>query len=162
MIGHPEGVSVMGRRPLVLLLVLGLAAATLGVAGAAAPAAAEPATVTVAGSFQQELGCPGDWQPECAATHLTLDAEDGVWQGTFPLPAGTWEYKAALDGTWAENYGADGADQLAYILHRGDTKDPGPDQFLVFDTYGHEVWQLQGADPERPYAAPPAAMAAGP
>jgi hypothetical protein len=57
---------------------------------------------------------------------------------------------------------SDGADQLAYILHRGDTKDPGPDQFLVFDTYGHEVWQLQSADPERPYAAPPAAMAAGP
>jgi hypothetical protein len=50
---------------------------------------------------------------------------------------------------------ADGADQLAYILHRGDTKDPGPDQFLVFDTYGHEVWQVQGADPENPYVAPP-------
>ncbi len=49
---------------------------------------------------------------------------------------------------------ADGADQLAYILHRGDTKDPGPDQFLVFAVDGHEVWQLQGADPERPYVAP--------
>jgi Bacterial pullanase-associated domain len=48
----------------------------------------------------------------------------------------------------------DGADQLAYILHRGDTKDPGPDQFLVFDAYGHEIWQLQGADPENPYVAP--------
>ena len=33
-------------------------------------------------------------------------------------------------------------------------KDPGPDQFLVFDTYGHEVWQLRGADPENPYVAP--------
>ena len=40
-------------------------------------------------------------------------------------------------------------------LHRGHTKDPGPDQFLVFDAYGHEVWQLQGADPEKPYVAPP-------
>ena len=48
----------------------------------------------------------------------------------------------------------DGADQLAYIIHRGDTKDPGPDQFLVFATYGHEVWQVQGADPEKPYVAP--------
>ena len=96
----------MARRPLVLLLVPGLVAATLGVAGPVTPAAAEPATVTVAGSFQQELGCPGDWQPECAATHLTLDADDGVWQGSFPLPAGSWEYKAALDGTWDENYGA--------------------------------------------------------
>ncbi|HKX69708.1 MAG TPA: hypothetical protein VJM75_00690 [Acidimicrobiales bacterium] len=50
---------------------------------------------------------------------------------------------------------ADGADQLAYVLHRGDTEDPGPDQFLVFDAYGHEVWQVQGADPENPYVAPP-------
>jgi hypothetical protein len=48
----------------------------------------------------------------------------------------------------------DGADQLAYIIHRGDEKDPGPDQFLVFDAFGYEVWQLQGADPEAPYVAP--------
>ena len=40
------------------------------------------------------------------ATHLTLDSDDGVWQASFPVPAGSWEYKAALDGTWAENYGA--------------------------------------------------------
>ena len=39
---------------------------------------------------------------------------------------------------------ADGADQLAYILHRGDTKGPGPDQFLDFALDGHEVWQLRG------------------
>jgi glycosidase len=96
----------MAHRPLVLLLVPGIIAATLGVAGTAGPAAAEPTTVTVAGSFQQELGCPGDWQPECATTHLALDADDGVWQASFPLPAGSWEYKAALEGTWAENYGA--------------------------------------------------------
>jgi glycosidase len=96
----------MARRPLMLVPVLGLVAATLGLAGTASPAAAEPATVTIAGSFQQELGCPGDWQPECPATHLTFDADDGVWQASFPLPAGNWEYKAALDGTWAENYGA--------------------------------------------------------
>ena len=63
-------------------------------------------SVTVAGSFQQELGCPGDWQPDCAATQLTAGAYDGVWQASFALPAGTWEYKAALDGTWDENYGA--------------------------------------------------------
>ena len=49
----------------------------------------------------------------------------------------------------------DGAEQLAYILHRGETKDPGPDQSLDFATYGHEVWQLQDADPENPYVAPP-------
>jgi pullulanase len=48
----------------------------------------------------------------------------------------------------------DGATELAYILHRGDTKDPGPDQFLTFADYGHEVWQLENADPESPYILP--------
>lgn len=48
----------------------------------------------------------------------------------------------------------DGAKELAYIIHRGDEKDPGADQFLDFGIYGYEVWQLQGADIERPYVLP--------
>ena len=96
----------MGRRIVVLAVVLGLTATTAGVAGPAQVAGAAPTTVTIAGSFQSELGCPGDWQPECALTQLTLDPDDGVWQASFALPAGTWEYKAALDGSWDENYGA--------------------------------------------------------
>ncbi len=66
----------------------------------------EPSSVTVAGDLQEELGCPGDWQPDCAATHLSFDAEDGVWQGTFIVPAGSWQYKAPLNDSWSENYGA--------------------------------------------------------
>src|SRR5215211_9439885 len=31
---------------------------------------ANPTNVTVAGSLQSELGCSGDWQPDCANTHL--------------------------------------------------------------------------------------------
>ncbi len=68
--------------------------------------AQQPTSVTAAGSFQAELGCPGDWQPDCAATHLTYDAADDVWQGAFTVPTGAWEYKAALDNSWDENYGA--------------------------------------------------------
>ena len=65
-----------------------------------------PTSVTIAGSLQSELGCPGDWQPECASTHVGYDAADDVWQGTFALPAGSFEYKAALNNSWDENYGA--------------------------------------------------------
>ncbi len=64
-----------------------------------------PTSVTIAGSLQSELGCPGDWQPDCAATHLAYDAGDDVWQGSFTLPAGGYEYKAALNDSWTENYG---------------------------------------------------------
>ena len=71
-----------------------------------APTPDEPAMVTVAGSLQSELGCDGDWQPDCSATQLTYDAVDGVWQQAFNVPAGSWEYKAPLNGSWDENYGA--------------------------------------------------------
>ncbi|MDF1552573.1 MAG: PKD domain-containing protein [Deferrisomatales bacterium] len=64
-----------------------------------------PASVTLAGSLQAELGCPGDWQPDCAVTGLAYDGDDDVWQQTLTIPAGSWEYKAALNGTWVENYG---------------------------------------------------------
>ncbi len=33
---------------------------------------------------------------------------DDVWQGTFSLPAGNYEYKAALNNSWDENYGLHG------------------------------------------------------
>jgi glucan 1,4-alpha-glucosidase len=66
-----------------------------------------PTAVTVAGSLQSEAGCAGDWDPACAVTHLAYDANDDVWQGTFSLPAGAYEYKAALNDSWDENYGLD-------------------------------------------------------
>ncbi len=72
---------------------------------ASAPALGLPISVTMAGNFQSELGCPGDWQPECVSTQLSYDADDDVWQGTWDIPAGEWEYKAALNGNWDENYG---------------------------------------------------------
>ncbi len=65
-----------------------------------------PTSLTIAGSLQSELGCAGDWDPACAATHLTYDASDDVWQGTWTVPAGSYEYKAALNDSWDENYGA--------------------------------------------------------
>ena len=71
----------------------------------AATATPDPTSVTIAGSLQSEAGCCGDWDPACATTHLTYDAADDVWQGTFALPAGSYEYKAALNDAWDENYG---------------------------------------------------------
>jgi pullulanase-type alpha-1,6-glucosidase len=81
-------------------------ALTITVGPAGADHTADPGSVTVVGSLQDELGCPGAWQPECANTHLAFDANDTVWQGTFAVPAGSFEYKAALNDSWDENYGA--------------------------------------------------------
>ena len=85
-----------------VLLALALLSLIPGAALANTPT---PQFVTVAGSLQSELGCPNDWMPDCAATHLAFDPVDDVWQGTFDVPAGGYQYKAALNNSWTENYG---------------------------------------------------------
>src|SRR5574338_848413 len=93
-----------------IFLIVSMLLSTFAALGAPSSARAAdtpaPTSVTIAGSLQSELGCPGDWQPECATTHLAYDASDAVWQGTWTVPAGNWEYKAALNDGWGENYGA--------------------------------------------------------
>ncbi len=63
-------------------------------------------TVALVGSLQSEIGCAGDWDPACPNTELTYDANDDVWQATFDLPAGSFEYKVALNNSWDVSYGA--------------------------------------------------------
>lgn len=72
-------------------------------------------SVTIAGSMQSEIGCPGDWQPECASAHLMYDADDDVWQNTWDIPAGSWAYKAALNDSWDVNYGLNATQNGANI-----------------------------------------------
>ena len=72
--------------------------ASLGVV-AAGPASAAATSVTLVGSLQDELGCSKDWQPDCAASTLDRVGDTPVFSGTFEVPAGTYEYKVALDGT---------------------------------------------------------------
>ena len=67
-----------------------------------------PEMVVLPGSFQSELGCSGDWQPFCEETALVYDERSELWASTFTIPAGDWEYKVALDGTWDVNYGVGG------------------------------------------------------
>ena len=81
-----------------------------------------------------------------------------MWTGAATETAWTDPIRPSSQDTFGAVFRVDlvdGAEQLAYILHRGETKDPGPDQSIDFATYGHEVWQLQDADPENPYVAPP-------
>ncbi|OFI39327.1 alpha-amylase [Arthrobacter sp. SW1] len=69
----------------------------------------QPGAVSAPGSLNSELGCAGDWMPDCAQAQLTFDPADGLWKLTAELPAGSYEFKAALNGSWAENYGLGGA-----------------------------------------------------
>jgi pullulanase-type alpha-1,6-glucosidase len=76
---------------------------------------ANPDSVNIPGTHQDELGCSSEWQPDCEDTMLTYDEEDDVWQETFEIqPANDDDkmgprYKAALNGSWSENYGQNAA-----------------------------------------------------
>ena len=119
-------------------------AAVLGfvLAAVAWPAAARaddtplPSTVTLVGSLQSELGCPGDWQPECAQTALApVAGSPGVFRATFDVPAGGYEYKVALNGSWDENYGAGGVAGGSNIA----LKAPGGALTFTYDHHSHVI-----------------------
>ena len=100
-------------RPLSRALAALTAAAVAGVGLVAAvgtPAAAADRTVALVGSLQGELGCPDDWQPACAETELAPTGTAGVYAADFTVPAGSYEYKVAIDDSWDEAYGKDGGD----------------------------------------------------
>ena len=69
------------------------------------------AVIAVApGNFQSELGCPGDWQPDCLRSMLQdLDGDGTYTFTTTALPAGNYEMKVAINESWNENYGEGGA-----------------------------------------------------
>jgi pullulanase-type alpha-1,6-glucosidase len=76
----------------------------------------QPSLVVIPGTIQSVLGCDGDWQPDCEVTALTFDEEDQLWSAIFELPAGDYEYKVALDGSWDVNYGLHAEQNGANIL----------------------------------------------
>jgi pullulanase-type alpha-1,6-glucosidase len=95
------------RLALALIVALLTLSAVLprGFTAQAAPAAQADLMVVVPGTIQSKLGCDADWKPDCTKTQLTYDAANGLYRGTFELPAGSYEYKVAIGGSWNENYG---------------------------------------------------------
>lgn len=84
-------------------------------------AAEEPRTFALVGSLQSELGCAEDWAPACAETELTATGTPGVFAAEFMIPAGTWEYKVAVNDTWDEAYGLNGGGDNIPLTVAGDT-----------------------------------------
>jgi arabinogalactan oligomer/maltooligosaccharide transport system substrate-binding protein len=64
--------------------------------------------VNLPGSYQDKVGCGGQWDPACTKTAM-VKGDDGLYRLTVQIPAGDYEYKVAMDGAWTTNYGSDGA-----------------------------------------------------
>ncbi len=88
----------------------------------------QPDAVSVPGSHGSEIGCAADWDPPCDAIQLSLD-DDLVWKGTFSPQAGQYAFKAAINRSWDENYGAGAQRNGSDIFY--DT--PGGDVSFYFD-----------------------------
>ena len=123
--------------------LLGLATLVTLVASLAplAPARADhradpPATVTLVGSLQDEVGCAEDWAPACEASGFEQLA-DGSWELETDVPPGTYEYKVAVNGSWDENYGlggAQGGDDISLAL------DAETEVTFFYDRATNAVW----------------------
>ncbi|CRK57908.1 Neopullulanase / Maltodextrin glucosidase [Alloactinosynnema sp. L-07] len=84
------------------------------------------------------------------------------WTGSLE-PSPGWTQSRPADGS--DGFGihwsvplAPGAAGLSNIIHKGDTKDPGSDQFLDVGGTGHEVWFISGSarpDGSANYVLPP-------
>ncbi|MFC1996128.1 alpha-amylase family glycosyl hydrolase [Chloroflexota bacterium] len=107
-------------RLLPFVIVYVLAAACLS------PTLPVSSGVTLTGDLQTELGCKGDWAPNCAATQLTKQG-NGVWRGVFNIPMGNWQYRMALNDTRELSYPSDtkllsvGADTEVYFYYDNKT-----------------------------------------
>jgi len=64
--------------------------------------------VNLPGSYQDQVGCGGTWDPACEATAMKK-GDNGLYTLTVKLTAGDYEFKVAMDGAWTVNYGSDGA-----------------------------------------------------
>ena len=64
--------------------------------------------VVLCGDLQTVGGASAKWAPSDMATKMT-PADHGFYTFTIKnLPAGTYNYKIAINGSWAENYGLNG------------------------------------------------------
>ncbi|WP_243399687.1 glycosidase [Arthrobacter glacialis] len=73
----------------------------------------QPTSVALAGDFGTTLGAVENWDPSHNNVQMSLDAKQGTWKLTADLPAGQYSYKAVVNGSWDENYGAFGVNDGA-------------------------------------------------
>jgi hypothetical protein len=66
-------------------------------------------TPYIVGDFFEEAGVGKDWQAEDSTLLLKDDEWDGIYEGTFTIPAGDYAFKITNGKSWDESYGVDGA-----------------------------------------------------
>jgi len=104
-------------------------------AAAAAQEHSTPQSVSFPGTIGSALG-GADWAPDDPAVQATGEGL-GVWALVADLPAGEYEFKVAINGSWDENYGLGGERNGPNIPLRLDS--PATVTFR-YDAATHAVW----------------------
>jgi len=107
----------------------------------------------VPGSHQGEIGCPDtmlstdefDWSPDCLQTLLQDPDNDGIYEyRTTKIPDGNYEAKVALNQSWADNFGDEGAPgggNIAFVVTK-----PNADVLFTWDSESKiMIIQAEGA-----------------
>jgi len=99
------------------------------------PPETQPDAVSVPGSFNASVGCTADWLPDCDQVQLALDADDQIWKSTLTVAKGDYDFKAAINKGWDENYGAGGVRNGSNV----NFKPPGGPVTFYYDHATHWV-----------------------
>ncbi|MBS4177759.1 alpha-amylase family glycosyl hydrolase [Lederbergia citrea] len=132
---------------MIVLILLFMQTVTIGTLYNPPSTNAEGRVVTLVGDLQDELGASGEWNPADPATQMLLQ-ENGKYVLTGVLPAGNYEYKIAINGSWDENYGMNGERNGAnYQL----SLDKQAEITFIYDDATHRVTILKElSDKEKP------------
>ncbi|WP_239618168.1 pullulanase [Cohnella mopanensis] len=141
--------GLRSKKMFAILLSLALVWSCIGVNPNRAGAVSST-TATLAGNLQSKLGGT-DWTPSDTAT-IMQDMGDGNYQFTGSLPAGTYEFKVAINGKWDENYGVGsytnpaktGTDNIVLTL-------PAPQTVTFY--YNHNTHKIADSTYYTPIAA---------
>ena len=118
--------------------IVGSKGAPAGPADGGGDTSPQPDFASVPGDHNSEMGCPGDWQPECDQAQLIRSETDDIWRTTVDIPAGDYQYKVAYNKAWDVNYGAGGALNGGNIAYR---TPGGPVKFY----YDHRTHNIQNS-----------------
>jgi pullulanase-type alpha-1,6-glucosidase len=83
-----------------------------------------------------------------------------VWQDAADIDITAWDKplpQAGVDafGAYFIVHLKDDAKQVGFLIHQGNTKDPGPDQFLLPAEHGRRIWIVSGDTTIYTYPADP-------
>lgn len=80
----------------------------------------QPQSVVLSGDFDPLFGEAGHWSTDLRELQFVWEPTENAWKQTLQLPAGTYQFKILVNGTWDENYGrfgvADGANHELHLL----------------------------------------------